>query len=123
MDYEINKNQQNQAKVQRVIEESVPGKQVTLAHIIANPVPELYDCLGLDERGAVGILTLSPFETAMIVGDYAVKVADVKIGFLDRFTGSLVIVGDVNSVETALEKINELLENMLGYTVPKVTKT
>ncbi len=115
-----NKNEQN---LERVIQESVPGKQVTLAHIIANPVSELYECLGIDEKGAVGILTLSPFETAMIVGDYAVKVANVKIGFLDRFTGSLVLVGDVDSVETALEKINELLENMLGYKVTKVTRT
>ena len=29
----------------RVIEESVPGKQVTIAHVIASPVPEIYECL------------------------------------------------------------------------------
>ena len=28
---------------QRIIQEFVPGKQITLAHIIANPVPELCD--------------------------------------------------------------------------------
>ena len=44
----------------RVIEESVPGKQVTIAHVIASPVPEIYECLGIEGRGAIGILTLSP---------------------------------------------------------------
>jgi ethanolamine utilization protein EutS len=29
--------------VSRVIEESVPGKQVTIAHVIASPVPEVYE--------------------------------------------------------------------------------
>ena len=52
--------------VSRVIEESVPGKQVTIAHVIASPVPEVYECLGIDAAGAIGILTLSPFETAVI---------------------------------------------------------
>ena len=31
----------------RIIQEFVPGKQVTLAHIIANPVPALYGKMGL----------------------------------------------------------------------------
>ena len=69
----------------RVIEESVPGKQVTIAHVIASPVPEIYECLGIEGRGAIGILTLSPFETAMIAADIAAKASDVEIGFLDRF--------------------------------------
>ena len=45
--------------ISRVIEESVPGKQVTIAHVIASPVREVYECLGIDELGAIGILTLS----------------------------------------------------------------
>lgn len=44
---------------QRIIQEFVPGKQVTLAHVIANPVPSLYEKMGLiDARGAIGIFTL-----------------------------------------------------------------
>ena len=42
--------------VSRVIEESVPGKQVTIAHVIASPVPDVYECLGIDPLGAIGIL-------------------------------------------------------------------
>ena len=33
---------------QRIIQELVPGKQITLAHIIANPDPILYQKLGLN---------------------------------------------------------------------------
>lgn len=114
---------EKEGSVQRVIEESVPGKQVTIIHVIASPVPELYDSLGLDAGGAVGILTLSPYETAMIAADYAVKTSNVEIGFLDRFTGSVVITGDVESVETALEHVSEMLKHKLGFIVAKVTRT
>ena len=33
---------------QRIIQELVPGKQITLAHVIANPDKILYKKLGLD---------------------------------------------------------------------------
>ena len=40
----------------RIIQEFVPGKQVTLAHVIANPTEDLYLKLGLiDASGAIGI--------------------------------------------------------------------
>ena len=38
----------------RIIQELVPGKQITLAHIIANPDPVLYRKLGLDPKGDYG---------------------------------------------------------------------
>ena len=110
-------------EVRRVIEESVPGKQVTIAHVIASPVPEVYECLGIDDKGAIGILTLSPFETAVIAADIAAKASDVQIGFLDRFTGSVVIAGDVESVWTALRAVNDTLERVLGFTVAEMTRT
>ena len=90
---------------ERIIQESVPGKQVTIAHVIASPMPDIYERLGIDEKGAIGILTLTPCETAIIAADIATKTANVEIGFLDRFTGSVVICGDVQSVETALEAV------------------
>ena len=52
----------------RIIQELVPGKQITLAHIIANPDNTLYRKLGLDpsvdysKKSAIGIVTLSPRE-------------------------------------------------------------
>lgn len=107
----------------RIIQESVPGKQVTLTHVIASPLPDIYDRLGIDGRGAIGIVTLTPCETAIIAADIATKAADVEIGFLDRFTGSLVISGDIASVETAMKEINTTLEHLLGFTPAKITKT
>jgi ethanolamine utilization protein EutS len=47
----------------------------------------------------------------------------VEIGFLDRFTGSLVIAGDVASVEAAMIAINDTLEKMLGFTPARITRT
>ena len=60
----------NDGKV-RIIQELVPGKQITIAHIIANPDEVLYTKLGLDPAGeytrtAIGIITMSPAETAII---------------------------------------------------------
>ncbi|AFM40576.1 ethanolamine utilization protein [Desulfosporosinus acidiphilus SJ4] len=107
----------------RIIQEYVPGKQVTLAHIIASPVQDLYERLGIEEKGAIGISTLTPSETAIIAADIATKTSDVDIGFLDRFTGSLVISGDVASVEEAMIAINDTLEKLLGFTPAKITRT
>lgn len=109
--------------IQRIIQESVPGKQITIAHVIASPMHDIYERLGIDEKGAIGILTLSPYETAIIAADIATKAADVEIGFLDRFTGSVVINGDVQSVETALNAVNDTLESMLGFTPAPITRT
>lgn len=89
----------------RIIQEFVPGKQVTLAHVIANPTEDLYLKLGLiDASGAIGIFTITPSEAAMIAADVATKSANVSIGFVDRFNGSLVITGDVAAVQSADRK-------------------
>ena len=109
--------------VSRVIEESVPGKQVTIAHVIASPVPDVYECLGIEQLGAIGILTLTPYETAISAADVAVKASGVQVGFLDRFTGSVVVAGDVESVETALRAVCDCLERGLGFAVTGITRT
>ena len=82
---------------QRVIQEFVPGKQVTMAHLIANPMPGLYKKLGVigNPSGALGIMTITPSEAAIIGADVASKAANVEVVFVDRFNGSLVISGDV----------------------------
>ncbi|MGN0704016.1 MAG: ethanolamine utilization microcompartment protein EutS [Lentihominibacter sp.] len=109
--------------IDRIIQESVPGKQVTIAHVIASPMSDIYERLGIDDKGAIGILTLSPYETAIIAADIATKTADVEIGFLDRFTGSVVISGDVQSVETALKAVTETLCSLLDFTTVPITRT
>lgn len=109
----------------RVIQEYVPGKQVTLAHLIANPNNEIYKKLGLigDNSGAIGILTITPGEASIIAADIATKNADIKIGFLDRFSGTVVITGDVSSVQRSLESVISFLEETLKFSISKVTRS
>lgn len=111
---------------QRVVQEYVPGKQITLAHLIANPVRELSKKLGLaDDTGvnAIGILTITPSEASIIAADIATKSACVRIGFVDRFSGSLVIVGDVAAVESALRAILDLLAGKMRFTPTEITRS
>jgi len=107
----------------RVVQEYVPGKQVTLAHLIANPKKELCEKLGLVDVSAIGILTITPCEAAIVAADVATKAAAVKIGFMDRFTGSLVLVGTVSSVEASLRQVINFLGEGLGFSVAKLTKS
>ena len=109
---------------ERIIQEFVPGKQVTLAHVIASPDKNLYGKLGLiDAEGAIGIMTITPSEGAMIAADIASKSADIKVGFVDRFNGSLVITGDVAAVEVAIRDVMAVLCDRMGFATAPVTKT
>lgn len=105
---------------QRVIQEYVSGKQVTLAHIIANPGGELYKKIGLvteGESNAIGILTITPSEAAIIAGDAAAKAGSINIGFIDRFSGSLVITGELAAVESAVENVLSVLSGTLQFSI------
>ena len=110
---------------QRIIQEIVPGKQVTMAHLIANPNPDLYKKLGVigNPQGAIGILTITPHEAAIIGADVATMAASVDIIFVDRFNGSLVINGTVADVEAAMKDVLNVLENLLHFAPAVITKT
>ena len=115
-------------KKQRIIQELVPGKQVTLAHIIANPDEILYKKLGLDpaveySRSAIAILTFTPAETAIIAGDIAIKSSGAQLGFVDRFSGTVILTGTYSQVEASLNAVVIYVEETLGFTVCKITKT
>ena len=112
----------------RIVQELVPGKQVTLAHIIANPDNVLYRKLGLNpdidySHSAIGVVTMSPAEYAIIAADIAMKASGAEIGFVDRFTGTLIITGSVSSVESAFTSVREYFVNKLHYECCEVTKT
>ena len=112
----------------RIIQELVPGKQITLAHIIANPDPVLYTKLGLDPAGdysstAIGIITLSPAETAIIAGDIATKASGAELGFVDRFSGTLIVTGTVSQASEAVKAVMDYTKDVLGFTVCPITKT
>lgn len=115
---------------QRIIQELVPGKQISLAHIIANPDNVLYTKLGLDPslaesyaKSAIGIMTVSPAETAIIMADISIKSAGIDIGFVDRFSGSLIITGTVSEVEASVSAILDYVGNKLGFVTCEITRT
>ena len=117
----------NEGKM-RIVQELVPGKQVTLAHIIASPDAIVYKKLGLNpamdySKAAIGILSMSPAEISVIAGDMAVKTANIDLGFIDRFSGTLIFTGRVAEVEEAVRVICEYLSRELGFTICKVTRT
>ena len=119
---------QDYSDKQRIIQELVPGKQITLAHIIASPDEILYKKLGLDpaveySKAAIGILTLSPAETAIIAGDISIKASGAQLGFVDRFSGTVILTGTYSEVEASLVAVTEYAEQTRGFTVCKITKT
>lgn len=112
------------AEKQRFIQEFVPGKQVTLAHVVANPDPRLYPKIGLPPgAGAIGVMTITPSEAAIIAADVATKAADVELGFVDRFSGSLVVLGRLTDVQTAVESVVVMLCDELGFARPPLTRS
>ncbi|SDB23057.1 BMC domain-containing protein [Eubacterium oxidoreducens] len=111
----------------RIIQEAVPGKQITMAHIISSPNELIYQKLGLDpkidyNKAAIGVMTLSPSETAIIAADIAMKRAKIDIGFIDRFSGTLIITGRIADVSMAWEAVLLFVENQMGFSVCKITK-
>lgn len=124
---EFEKNPESTGKM-RIIQELVPGKQVTLAHIIAGPDQIIYQKLGLNPKidyrqAAIGILSMSPSEISVIAGDLAIKTSNVEIGFIDRFSGTLIFTGRVSDVQAAITAILDYLREKLGFTICGITQT
>ena len=112
----------------RIIQETVPGRQITLAHIISKPREIVYKKLGLNpsvdyNNSAIGVLTMTPGEMAIIGSDIATKSSNIELGFVDRFSGTLIITGSVSNVETTLKAILDYSQRTLGLSICKITRT
>ncbi len=109
----------------RMIQEYVPGKQITLAHMVTRPKASVYKKLGLPDgyHDAIGIMTITPSEATIIAADISTKAASIKLGFVDRFSGSLIIVGSTANVESALNSVITTFYNKLGFDAVPITKT
>ena len=123
----INDSQISKNDLMRIIQETVPGKQITMAHVIASPDSIIYKKLGLDpkvdyNRAAIGVLTVTPSETAIIAADIAIKASAIEIGFIDRFSGTLIITGTISDVDIAFESVLNYAKDTLGFEVCNVTK-
>ena len=94
----------------RIVQETVAGKEITFAHIMGGPAPIIYQKLGLNPQvdygsSAIGIMNMTPSESAVIASDIAVKSGNVYLGFADRFTGTMIITGEISDVMSALTEI------------------
>ncbi|MDR0959239.1 MAG: BMC domain-containing protein [Propionibacteriaceae bacterium] len=108
----------------RIIQEFVPGRQVTLAHLIANPDDQLYPKVGLEaSQGSIGVITITPGEAAIIAADVATKASGITLGFVDRFSGAVVIQGTYGDVESALRDVVATMQATLHFTPAPITKT
>ena len=102
----------------------VPGKEVCLAHVLNPSQACIYQNLGLhigvhegvDHTGdAVGMIRFTPWEAVVVAADVAMKSADVQIGFMDRFCGSLILTGGLTEVQTAVEEVVRFFSEVLGF--------
>lgn len=118
-------------EVLRVSQVYVPGKEITLAHVIGCSGQEVNDQLGLNigfHAGenhvgeAIGCFQFTPWESVVIAADVAVKAADVEIGFMDRFCGELILTGKRVHVRAAVEEVLDFFYTVLGYSVCAVSE-
>ena len=102
----------------------VPGKEVCLAHVLNPSQACIYQNLGLhigvhegeDHTGdAVGMIRFTPWEAVVVAADVAMKSADVQIGVMDRFCGSLILTGGLTEVQTAVEEVVRFFSEVLGF--------
>lgn len=115
----------------RVVKVKVKGKEVSLAQLIGSSETRIYQNLALhigthfgeDHTGeSIGLVHVTPEEAAIIAADVAMKSGNVEIGTLDRFSGSVVILGDHSNVRSALEGVVEFFEYKLKFSVCEVTE-
>ena len=86
----------------RIVQETVAGKEITFAHVMGGPAPIIYQKLGLNPQL-----------------DYR---SSAILGFADRFTGTLIVTGEISDVTTALTQVVEYFRDTLGYVVCNITK-
>ena len=125
MDY---RNPYENEGINRIVQELVPGKEISIAHLIANPDEDLYKKLGLNpkvdySKSAIGLMTISPAETAVIAADISMKAAGIELGFVDRFSGTLIVTGTISETEAALNAVLAYTAEKMGFKVCKITRT
>ena len=110
----------------RVTKVRVHGKEVCMAHIIATTDSSVYHNLGLhigvhegeDHTGeAIGMIRFTPWEAVVVAADVATKAANIEIGFMDRFCGTLIILGRLSDVKTAVEEVIRFFRDEIGFVV------
>ena len=121
--------EQLKGKRLRITRLRIPGKEGCLAHIISATQAPVYQNLGLhigvhegeDHTGeSIGLIRFTPWEAVVVAADVAMKSADVQIGFMDRFCGSLILTGGLSEVQAAVEVVVRFFREELGFETCKV---
>ena len=128
--YEGNEDQLDQ-DILRMVRVRVPGREVSMAHVIGTADRRIYENLGLhigvhegeDHAGeSIGIMRFTPWEAVVPATDIAIKAANVEVGFMDRFCGTLIILGTQIAVRTALEAVTSYFRENTSFEVCDVTE-
>ena len=102
----------------------IPGREVCMAHVLSPTDPGIYQNLGLhigthegeDHTGeAIGLIRFTPWEAVVAAADCAMKAADVQIGFMDRFCGTLILTGGLIEVRTAVQEVVRFFRDELHF--------
>ena len=94
----------------RTVRVRVVGKELSLAQLIGVTDRRVYENLGLH----IG--------TTVVAADVAMKSGNVELGFLDRFSGAVILLGSRAEVKSALEHVVEFFRTELGFTVCELTE-
>ena len=110
----------------------VPGKELSFAHVFTPSDKSVYENLALhigvhegeDHRGdAICMVRVTPWEAIVVAADVAVKAAHVEVGFMDRFSGALIILGGLSQVMTAVEEVVKFFRDELHFDVCEIHKS
>lgn len=115
----------------RLVRVKVVGREVSLAQLIGVSDRRIYENLGLhigthlgeDHTGeSIGILHITPWEATVAAADIAMKSGDVELGFLDRFSGAVILLGNREEVKTSLQHVLDFFQHELGFPVCELTE-
>ena len=115
----------------RLVRVKVVGREVSLAQLIGVSDRRISQNLGLhigthlgeDHTGeSIGILHITPWEATVAAADVALKSGDVELGFLDRFSGAVILLGRREEVKTALEHVLDFFRDELDFPVCELTE-
>lgn len=105
---------------EQMISEEVAGKSINICHIISNPDQRVTQKLAIDVS-PLAIISVSPGETAIVVADYLSKVAEVEVIFIDRYLGTVLVIGETSALETACKGILHLLGEKMAFGETQLT--
>ena len=110
----------------RIVQETVAGKEITFAHVMGGPAPIVYQKLGLNPQvdyrsSAIGIMNMTPPESAVIASDIAVKSGNIYLGFADRLQEHF-ITQERFRRHVCPDRSGNLFRDSLGYVVCDITK-